>query len=320
MIVVPGETEVLIPFRVVDTAGVEITGLAHDAAGLVAEWRHSDMAAWTAIPLMAGVLGTWTVDDVDDPAAWGFADAGHGDYELSLPDAAVPAEVDDRYALVRLRGAASMKPVVLRLDMVGVPRVAPGDSAGGLPTCAVGQGGQTILTQFVNLGAGQVAGIWSYLKSAAAALATTTMGRFVHDQLARIGLTGASVNGAPTANEAEILYAGADHRAATNTRIELRVTGKPDMTDRPLKLGVGLDVHGREAIVTFAGGAVVSGAAGDQTIGFEPSAAETELLEPFIGKVVTAVAQCDFDDGSGGFLHTPVATAEYEVRSKFVVD
>ena len=111
MIVAPGAASVVAPFFVKDSSSTIGAGLsiAHNAAGLVAEYRRDGEAAWTAVALSAGVLGTWS--------AGGFIADGvlAGAYEIGWPDAAFAAGAS--FVLLRLRGAANMLATTLRVDI-----------------------------------------------------------------------------------------------------------------------------------------------------------------------------------------------------------
>jgi hypothetical protein len=87
------------------------TGIAHDAAGLVAYYTR-DRAAPAAITLAAQTAtGAWT------SGGWAEVDgtATPGQYRLDIPNAALAAGV--RAVRVELRGAAGMLPVRLEIDL-----------------------------------------------------------------------------------------------------------------------------------------------------------------------------------------------------------
>lgn len=138
------------------------------------------------------------------------------------------------------------------------------------------------------------------------------------DKISQIGVGGSLPIGALSDVDPGLLYAGADYHADSLTPIDVQVDGKPDMTGRPLFLGLGTDPNGTTSIVVVEDGVVVSGAAGDQVIRFQPRKSHTDSLLPFVGKIVTGVVSCDFLLGAGpDVLYTPVATQEFEVRSMF---
>lgn len=125
MIIQPADTGIFAEFVARDATG-EPMALAWNTAGLVAEYRHSDDDDWTPIVLQAGTLGTWL--------AGGLADAGEGNIQLGLPDAAIPpSPALFGYTVVRLRGVAGMRCNPVRVDFRGLP-LAKAGFAGGLLT------------------------------------------------------------------------------------------------------------------------------------------------------------------------------------------
>ena len=134
----------------------------------------------------------------------------------------------------------------------------------------------------------------------------------------RIGVGGSlAIQSIDQAADGEF-FAGADYHVDALTRIELRVTGKPDMTGLDLYLGVGVDASTQATVATIAGGVVVSGAPGDQVVGFSPTRDESILARPLIGRMVEAVVRCDFPKSGGGFLRTPCAWIKLKVRNFFL--
>lgn len=107
------------------TTGAGLSSLAHNTAGLVAEYRRAGQSSWTAITLIAGTLGTY--------ASGGFVADGalDGAYEFDPPDAAFASGAS--FVLLRLRGAANMLPVLIEveLDVVNYQTARFGAAAAG---------------------------------------------------------------------------------------------------------------------------------------------------------------------------------------------
>ena len=169
MIVQPNETSLILNFVIRDTAGARMTGIAFNTAGLVAEYRHSDEAVWTAISLTAGTLGTW--------GSGQFVEDSFGLYQLGVPDAAIPDGKHDfgtdYSGLIRLRGVTDMEPVEIRLDARGIPTVSAGTTlsfgnGGGLPVIAEGSlADGTVLPYAVRLQASTVSDVVEDVAAAA---------------------------------------------------------------------------------------------------------------------------------------------------------
>jgi hypothetical protein len=300
MIVQPGETSVIAHFVIRDTTGARMTGIAWNTAGLVAEYRHSDAAAWTAITLASGTLGTW--------ASGGFVEDSYGLYQLGLPNAAIPDGVGTVFAdysgIVRLRGVTDMDVVEIRLDARGIPAIKAGQvltfGDSGLPVLSNGMGGEGVVLPYgVNLRTTAIAAIWSYLKSAAGALATTTFGRFIHDKLSLLGTAGATVeNENLNAGEMELVIGDTYSQDLGNEKQFSSPPGFPDPTGLLPIFGVGpLD---GESIFTEQG-RIVSWDSGTGVIvaAFPFSEPSTSSLSPS----VTAGAY-------GGSWHVPYLTGE----------
>lgn len=110
-----GLTSVTLPIFVQDTSstsGGGLSSLTSATAGLVAEYRRQGQATWTAITLGAGTLGTWSSGGFVADGALG------GAYEIGLPDAVTATNA--RWAVVRLRGAANMLPVLIEIELDAV--------------------------------------------------------------------------------------------------------------------------------------------------------------------------------------------------------
>lgn len=109
-----GQTGVTLPIYVFDSNGAGLSGLVYNTANLVAEYRREGQSAWTAITLVAGTLGTWTAGGIVADGALG------GAYEFCPPDAAFAFGAAVRWVQIRLRGAATMKPVLMEFELDAV--------------------------------------------------------------------------------------------------------------------------------------------------------------------------------------------------------
>lgn len=170
-----GTTGVMLPIFVQDTSsttGGGLAGLVFNTAGLVAEYRRQGQSAWTAITLAAGTLGTWS--------SGGFVADGalSGAYEVGLPDAVLAAGA--RWAIVRLRGAANMLPVLVEFELdavnyqdgaaFGLSRIdatisSVATAVAAVPAAAaaaVWAAGTRTLTSFGTLVADAAAAVWAY--------------------------------------------------------------------------------------------------------------------------------------------------------------
>jgi hypothetical protein len=110
-----GTTSRPVPVFVQDTSSTTGSGLgsiAHNTAGLVAEYRRAGASAYTAITLSAGTLGTWS------SGGWVADGSVAGRYELDLPDAVLAAGVP--WVVVQLRGVTNMLPVLLFIELDAV--------------------------------------------------------------------------------------------------------------------------------------------------------------------------------------------------------
>jgi len=109
-----GTTSATLPIFVSDTSSTTGAGLslAHNAAGLVAEYRRQGQSTWTAITLVAGTLGTWS------SGGWVVDGALTGSYEVGLPDAVLASGV--RFVAIRYRGATNMLPVLIEIEIDAV--------------------------------------------------------------------------------------------------------------------------------------------------------------------------------------------------------
>lgn len=165
-----------------------------------------------------------------------------------------------------------------------------------------------------------VPGIWTKLKSAFAALASTTWGGWVYAQLAKIGtadgVTIAPVTANGTEDDPGTLYAGADYLAANGQPLDFTVTGRADLTGLPMYLAFGDPPEGHPTIFQVSGGVVLSGAAGNQIVRFEATHDDTDALTNHHDELIVAVLQVNF--GASADQYTPVAEAWYRVRAKYV--
>ena len=109
-----GTTSVALPIFVNDTSSTTGAGLslAHNAAGLVAEYRRQSQSTWTTITLSAGTLGTWS------SGGWVVDGGLTGSYEVGLPDAVLASGV--RWVAIRFRGATNMLPVLIEIEIDAV--------------------------------------------------------------------------------------------------------------------------------------------------------------------------------------------------------
>ena len=94
------------------TTGAGLNGLTHSTSGLVLEYRRAGQSSWTSVALVSKTLGTYTSGGI-------VADGSRtGRYEIDIPDAALASGV--RMVLVCLRGAASMHPVDIEIELDAV--------------------------------------------------------------------------------------------------------------------------------------------------------------------------------------------------------
>ena len=114
-----GATSVRESFRLLDSSQAAITTLAHNTAGLVAEYRRSDQSTWTTITLVAGTLGAWV--------SGGFSHDKDGIYELDIPNAAFTS---GDWVMVRLSGSTISPAVTKVLQLSAGNLRAMGDAAG----------------------------------------------------------------------------------------------------------------------------------------------------------------------------------------------
>lgn len=94
------------------STGTGLAGLTHTSPGLVLEYRRQGQSAWTSVPLVAGVLGTFVSGGI---VVNGLRD---GRYEISIPDAALANGA--RFVEVCLRGATNLHPVDLEFELDAV--------------------------------------------------------------------------------------------------------------------------------------------------------------------------------------------------------
>ena len=111
-----GTTSKLVRLFIQDSSksdGSGLTGLAYNAAGLIAYYIKEGDSSATAITLASMALGTW--------ASGGFveADATHlpGLYELGIPNAAITGA---NSVVIMLKGATNMVPVLLEVQLEAV--------------------------------------------------------------------------------------------------------------------------------------------------------------------------------------------------------
>ena len=77
-------SSVILPIFLTDSTGAAATGVAHNASGLSAAYRHTDAATFTTITLASGTLGTYA------SGSWAEDTNGEdGDYQLGLPAGAI---------------------------------------------------------------------------------------------------------------------------------------------------------------------------------------------------------------------------------------
>lgn len=134
--------------------GAGLTGLVFNSGSLTAYYHRQGAASAVAITLATKTVGTWAtggfvvVDGTNMP----------GLYELGIPDAALAAGA--AWAIIMLKGAANMAPVVLEIEltandnqdsvrggMTALPNAAAGAN-GGLPTGNAS--GQVAVASFAN--------------------------------------------------------------------------------------------------------------------------------------------------------------------------
>jgi hypothetical protein len=101
------------------TTGAGLTGLLYNAASLTAYYQRENAASPVAITLATMTVGTW--------ASGGFKEVSSanmpGVYQLGLPDAALASGAAS--VVVMLKGAASMAPVTLEIDLEGAALQTP---------------------------------------------------------------------------------------------------------------------------------------------------------------------------------------------------
>src|SRR3954468_8156319 len=101
------------------TVGAGLTGLLFNTALLTAYYIREGDASPTAITLATMTVGTW--------ASGGFKEVSSanmpGVYQLGLPDAALASGAAS--VVVMLKGAASMAPVTLEIDLEGAALQTP---------------------------------------------------------------------------------------------------------------------------------------------------------------------------------------------------
>lgn len=114
-----GTTNQIVPIFVGDTSssdGSGLTGLVYNSAGLTAYYHREDDgdAGGTAISLATATRGTWATGGFVEKDATNMP----GVYELHLPNAVLAS--GSKWAVVQLKGAQNMAPVMLEIELTSV--------------------------------------------------------------------------------------------------------------------------------------------------------------------------------------------------------
>lgn len=126
------------------------------------------------------------------------------------------------------------------------------------------------------------AAVWGYAKSTVAALATTTIGRYLYDKAALITASGYTIGVTVTTNnEIRHMFRNSGH---TNTPIDIPVDGTSiDLSGSGVTLELRLEVQanatkpsGYDTNICISHSSIVSGGTADQKVRFTPTATQMQ--------------------------------------------
>ena len=96
------------------TTGGGLSGVTHTSSGLVLEYRRQNQSTWTSVTPVSKTLGTYVSGGI-------VADGSlAGAYEVDFPDAAFASAAGVEWVALRIRGVASMLPVLIEIELDAV--------------------------------------------------------------------------------------------------------------------------------------------------------------------------------------------------------